>query len=88
MVLTGLPWLEIGTGQIDGPLSGFTPVISALGVSWLTAVLAGLVAVVWLKRQWWPICVLIVIWAGGYSLKSESWTTEIDDEFQVFHYSR
>jgi len=81
--LTGLPWLEVGTGQIDGPLSGFTPIISVLGVSLLTAVSAGLVAIIWLKRQWWPALVLIVIWTAAYGLKSESWTTEIDDELHV-----
>ena len=39
--LTGFPWLEVGAGQIDGPLSGYTPIVGVLGVSLLTAFSAG-----------------------------------------------
>jgi len=81
--LTGLAWLDVGVGQIDGPLSGYTPVISALGVSLLTALSAGLLVVTYQKRHWWPLLVMIVIWAGGSVLKSEQWTLPIDDEIQV-----
>ncbi|MDC9724865.1 MAG: apolipoprotein N-acyltransferase [Gammaproteobacteria bacterium] len=81
--LTGLPWLEVGAGQIDGPLSGYTPVISVLGVSLLTAISAGLLVIVWQKRQWWPIFAFTLIWAGGSLLKSQQWTYPVDDEIQV-----
>jgi len=76
--LTGFPWLELGTGQIDGPLSGFTPVIGALGVSLLTALSAGLLALTVSKKTAWPIVLLIVIWAGGQMLKTQEWTQAVD----------
>jgi len=81
--LTGLAWLNVGVGQIDGPLSGYTPVISALGVSLLTALSAGLFVVIYQKRQWWPLLVIAVIWSGGSVLKSKQWTQPVDDEIQV-----
>jgi len=81
--LTGLPWLELGAGQIDGPLSGYTPVIGVLGVSLLTALSAGLLVIVWQKRQWWPLLVISLIWFGGSVLKPQQWTQPIDDEIQV-----
>ena len=81
--LTGLAWLDVGVGQIDGPLAGYTPVISALGVSLLTALSAGLLAVTYQKRQAWPLFVIMVIWTGGSVLKSEQWTQPTDDDIQV-----
>lgn len=41
-VLTGFPWLSIGYGQIDGPLSAWAPVAGVYGVSLVTAMLAGM----------------------------------------------
>jgi len=81
--LTGLPWLEVGAGQIDGPLSGYTPVISVLGVSLLTAITASLALISWQNRQWWPIIVAGLIWTGGGFLKTEEWTQPVDEALQV-----
>lgn len=81
--LTGLAWLDVGVGQIDGPLGGYTPVISALGVSLLTAISASLFVVMWQKKQWWPIAVVVLIWTGGSVLKSQQWTQPIGDDIQV-----
>lgn len=76
--LTGFPWLELGVAQIDGPLSGYTPVISVLGVSLLTAISAGLLVVCWRQKVGWPVLLLIVIWGGGLALKIPQWTQAID----------
>ncbi len=81
--LTGLAWLDVGVGQIDGPLSGYTPVISVLGVSLLAAFSASLFVIVWQKKQWWPIILIALIWSGGHLLKSQQWTYPVDDEIQV-----
>ena len=40
-ILTGFPWLSLGYGQIDGPLAAWAPVSGVYGVSWVAAVVAG-----------------------------------------------
>jgi len=81
--LTGFPWLEVGIGQIDGPLSGYTPVISVLGVSLLTALSAGLLVVAGKNKKVWPVIVIAVIWAGGHILKSQIWTQPVGKPIKV-----
>ncbi|MBI3285058.1 MAG: apolipoprotein N-acyltransferase [Burkholderiales bacterium] len=45
-VLTGFPWTISGYAHTASPLAGFAPVLGVLGLSWLNAVLAGLLALV------------------------------------------
>jgi apolipoprotein N-acyltransferase len=40
-VFTGFPWLSLGYGQVDGPLSGWAPVGGVYLVSWIVALIAG-----------------------------------------------
>ena len=44
VVLTGLPWVQLGYSQVDTPLAGYAPVIGGLGVTALTAFIAGILA--------------------------------------------
>lgn len=81
--LTGFPWLEVGAGQIDGPLSGYTPVIGVLGVSLLTALSAGIIAAVWQGKRFSLLIVVLAIWMGGYFLKPVLWTEPVDKEIKV-----
>ena len=81
--LTGFPWLELGIGQLDGPLRGYTPVISALGVSLLTAISAGLLVVAIQKKVLWPVLLLLAIWLGGQTLTSQQWTQPVDEPIKV-----
>src|SRR5258706_10280592 len=45
-VFTGVSWLALGYSQVDSPLAGFAPVVGTYGVSFVTALCAGLLAVV------------------------------------------
>ena len=81
--LTGFPWLEVGAGQIDGPLSGYTPLIGVLGVSLLAALSAGIIAATWQTKRVALLPIVLVIWAGGYLLKPVLWTQPIDKEIKV-----
>jgi len=81
--LTGLAWLEVGTGQIDGPLSGYIPVVGSLGVSLLVAVSASLLVLIWKRRSWQSGLTFIALWFGGYGMQSAEWTFATGDEMQV-----
>tara|TARA_R110001606_G_scaffold346892_3_gene495926 strand:- start:32817 stop:34313 length:1497 start_codon:yes stop_codon:yes gene_type:complete len=81
--LTGFPWLEIGAGQIDGPLSGYTPIVGVLGVSFLTALSAGLFAAAWQAKRVSLLVIVLAIWTGGYFLKPVLWTQPVDKEIKV-----
>ena len=41
--LTGFPWLASGYPQVDGPLSGYAPLVGVYGVGWVLALIAALV---------------------------------------------
>jgi len=45
-VFTGVPWLALGYSQVDSPLSGLAPLIGVYGVSFATALCAGLLYLV------------------------------------------
>jgi apolipoprotein N-acyltransferase len=81
--LTGFPWLEVGAGQIDGPLSGYTPIVGVLGVSLLTAISAGLLAAAWQGKRASLLIIVVVIWTAGYILKPILWTQPVDKEIKV-----
>ena len=40
--LTGFPWLSLGYSQTDTWLNGFAPVLGVFGISWVVAILAGM----------------------------------------------
>jgi apolipoprotein N-acyltransferase len=81
--LTGFPWLELGVSQIEGPLSGYIPVVGALGVSLIGALSAGLLASAWRFKQLSALLVFVAIWAGGAALKTVEWTYESDEPITV-----
>src|SRR5690606_19207093 len=42
-LFTGFPWMATGYAHVDGPLSGWAPIIGMYGVTWLVAFIAGAV---------------------------------------------
>jgi apolipoprotein N-acyltransferase len=44
-VFTGVSWLALGYSQVDSPLAGFAPVVGTYGVSFVTALCAGLLVI-------------------------------------------
>jgi apolipoprotein N-acyltransferase len=42
-IFTGFPWLASGYPQVDGPLSGFAPIVGVYGIGWLVALVAALI---------------------------------------------
>ncbi len=85
-LLTGFPWLYLGTAQVDGPLAGWAPIIGVHGLTLIiTASGAALYALYWLvKGKRYPsagvvaACVL-TLWLSGPLLNRIQWT-EVDDD--------
>src|SRR5206468_4993834 len=45
-LFTGVPWLAVGYSQVDSPLAGLAPIVGVYGVSFATALCAGLLYLV------------------------------------------
>ncbi len=79
-LFTGFPWLAAGYAQVpDGPLAGYAPLVGVYGVSWLSAICAGLL--LWLTRSVWlpgkwlaPFAALLLLLGAGEGLKLVDWT--------------
>jgi apolipoprotein N-acyltransferase len=77
-MFTGVPWLALGYSQVDSPLSGFAPVVGVYGVSFATALCAGIVYVViagaWRVRLAGGLSLLLTL-GLGHLLKQIEWTS-------------
>jgi len=84
--LTGFPWLSIGYSQIDSPLAGYAPLLGVYGLSWLTALSAGLCLLAYGRggrQRLAPLLLLALVWLGGAALKQVSWTGLSDEPLRV-----
>ncbi len=89
-VLTGFPWLDLGYSQIDAPLAGWAPVLGIYGVSWATALSAGLVVYVLRMRCQRRRRALVsalaglgVLWIVGWGLYQVQWTQPVGAAIRV-----
>lgn len=74
-LLTGFPWLTLGSAVVDTPLAGFSPLGGAYGASFVTAVGAGLLWCVALGRvRWAAAAAFAVIGVAGAALRDVHWT--------------
>ncbi|MGB5080097.1 MAG: apolipoprotein N-acyltransferase [Burkholderiales bacterium] len=76
-LFTGVPWLALGYTQVDSPLAGFAPVLGVYGVSFTTALCAGLLytSVARAGRVRFVSALALVLVLGlGYLLKQVEWT--------------
>lgn len=75
--LSGFPWGLLAYSQVNSPLAGFIPIVGERGVSFLVAILGGLLVYSLQQRkkqQVISICLLIVSFTLGLWLKSIQWT--------------
>ena len=73
---TGFPWLQVGYSQIDGPASGWLPVIGAHGTGALVALAAGSLAWMLARRDRRALVVLgaaAALWGSGALLARIDW---------------
>jgi apolipoprotein N-acyltransferase len=76
-LLTGFPWLFLGYSQTDTPLGALAPLGGVLGVSWATALIAGILAAFAgtgrTQRVLGVAGILLVLGAGWLSARHD-WT--------------
>jgi apolipoprotein N-acyltransferase len=77
-IFTGVSWLALGYSQVDSPLAGFAPVVGTYGVSFVTALCAGLLVVVVTgsgKARLAGGVALVLAFGLGQLLKQIDWTS-------------
>ena len=78
-IFTGFPWLALGYSQTDSPLAGLAPVLGVYGVSWLTAITAGLLVLVYLSQDRKRFIVLIaavLVWLSAGLIGQVDWSQD------------
>ena len=77
-IFTGVSWLSIGYSQVDSPLAGLAPVAGTYGVSFVTALCAGLLVIVISgsrKARLAGGLALVFAFGLGQLLKQIAWTS-------------
>jgi apolipoprotein N-acyltransferase len=85
-MFTGVPWLALGYSQVDSPLSGLGPAIGVYGVSFATALCAGLVYVACVspgRQRLIAALALVFAFGAGHLLKRIEWTSPQGSPFRV-----
>ena len=89
-LFTGFPWLAIGYAHVDGPLSGFAPLVGVYGVAALAALLAALLALAapallrgHVRRARRPLALAILLPVAGSLLAAWEPTTPIGEPVRV-----
>jgi apolipoprotein N-acyltransferase len=81
-LFTGFPWLAIGYSQSPpSPLAGWAAVLGVYGISFILALIAGLLAHAWRRPAAWISIALLL--AGGALLRAMDWTQPQGAPLQV-----
>ena len=80
-LLTGFPWLLLGTSQIDSPLAPWAPVGGVYLLSLMTA-LTGTLGVEVLRRRWIFLVPMAALWIVPFLLPAQ-WTTPAGKPIRV-----
>ncbi|MCW9030953.1 MAG: apolipoprotein N-acyltransferase [Gammaproteobacteria bacterium] len=88
--LTGFPWLSLGYSQTDSALSGYAAIVGVFGVSWIVALIAGLLLFTVShyyslsdKKRIYILLSVAAIWLGGALLSQVNWTDKSGEPLKV-----
>lgn len=82
-LFTGFPWLYVGYAHIDTPLAGFAPLGGVFTLSFIASVSASVIvcfiysllkAEINRVQSYLQICLIVILWAGGFALSKIEWT--------------
>jgi apolipoprotein N-acyltransferase len=86
-LFTGFPWLSLGYGQIDGPLSGWAPIGGVYAVSLVTAAIAGGLALLLLgtatRERAGAVAALLLLAVSSFLLLDRAWTQASGEPVRV-----
>jgi apolipoprotein N-acyltransferase len=85
-LFTGFPWLAVGYAQTDTPLAGFAPVAGVFGVSFATALCAGLLYLLVTgtrSARAASVAAITLVLGAGLALRQTSWTSPQGEPFPV-----
>ena len=85
-ILTGFPWVLLGSSQITSPFAGFLPIIGELALGWLLMVFVGLIvltSVKSLKVKIISFLTIAVLWVVATELNKIEWTQPNGKYLQV-----
>jgi apolipoprotein N-acyltransferase len=85
-ILTGFPWLNLGYSQIDAPLAGVAPLVGVYGVSWLAALSAVFILLIFVSQKHtrrWALVGVTVLWSVTALLGQLTWTQPAGRPLQV-----
>ena len=86
---TGFPWLAGGYAHTDGPLAGWAPTLGMYGITLMAALLAGAISLLMFprrlptRRYGWAAAVCVVVLAGGWFGRTQSWTAPTGSPINV-----
>ena len=83
---TGFPWLQVGYAQVDGPASGWLPVLGVHGAGALAACVAGALAFVLVRREGRAVALLVAavaLWGAGAGLAGVEWVRPAGQPLEV-----
>jgi len=84
-LFTGFPWVFLGYSQVSSPLSGYAPLISVYGISFLLVFTSGLLVLLVseekFKSLWFAL--LFLIWAAGWGLTHYDWVKPSGKEIKI-----
>ena len=86
LLFTGFPWLTVGYGQINMPISGFAPVFGVYSISFALVMTAALLVYWFLSgnRVMLRVAPLIAfLWLIPGLMKQAEWSTPIDEPVSV-----
>lgn len=83
-LFTGFPWLQIGYAQIDTPLAGYAPLVGGLGVSYFSALTAGLLIMLLMGGKRLNIAIMLLcVWLSGWLLFQIEWVEKSGNTLRV-----